>query len=267
MSLVTRLRHAIGGRRERTHKLEVEESKQRDALTWRRQRTEELRLEYRRDPTEENLAKYRKSRALAGQSAKEVRRRHTLTQKSRAKLRNWISALRKHTGTPGTKALRAANRMVGNVEAGYNDSAWLREMERTILTAGYGLDWMIPGQPYCGFGCIWSWLVGGGVKLPAGTVYTPNICAYAGQTIDGVRFTRVNPEQAAPGDLVVMDFSAGTGADHVGMARGPMVNGVIPTLDFNTSSGNVGSQSNGGGVYKRLRPSGFVLCVIHPEPV
>lgn len=205
-------------------------------------------------------------RRLAG-----MRRRRRRLATAIQKLRGTIARRRrKLAGTPGERALRAAGRMLGKTESppNSNDGPWLREMERDILAAGGDLDWMIPGQPYCGFGCIWAWLKGVGLKLPDGTVYTPNIPGYTGLTIaakDGRKYKLVSvaPENAKPGALVVMDFTGDRRADHVALARGPMKGGVIPTRDFNTSPGNSGSQANGGGVFDRLRYRSNVIHVLN----
>lgn len=156
----------------------------------------------------------------------------------------------------GQVAVKYALSMVGKVETGYNDAPWLRSMERDLLHAGYQLDWMIPGQPYCGFGVLWAWMKAG-KKLPAGAVYTPNICASSAYG------HKIPSTHAHPGALVVFDFNGG-GADHVALARGPARNGRIPTVEFNTSPGSGGSQANGGGVWKRERPTGLILCVRQP---
>lgn len=55
------------------------------------------------------------------------------------------------------------------------------------------------------------------------------------------------------GDLVVL-FGYGV---HVGMVD-YVKNGVVYTVEGNTSSGSAGSQSNGGGVYRRARPLSVV---------
>ena len=54
---------------------------------------------------------------------------------------------------------------------------------------------------------------------------------------------------ARAGDLVVV---GGYGV-HVEMLRGPVSSGEIPTFGGNTSPGAAGSQSNGGGAYRRVR--------------
>lgn len=173
---------------------------------------------------------------------------------------------------PGLLALAAAHRMVGKTETRYNDASWLQEMEGDLPHDR--LDWMIPGQSYCGFGVIWAYWEGAHLLLPDGTVYTPNVCPWGGTTRDTpisrgtgqgrVRFVRVSPENAKPGALVVMNFGSG-GAKHIALARSRMVKGVIPTREFNTTPGAGGNQANGGGCWDRDRARGLIMCTLNVE--
>jgi hypothetical protein len=45
---------------------------------------------------------------------------------------------------------------------------------------------------------------------------------------------------------------------------GPTVNGMVHTVEGNTSS-STGSQNNGGGVYERRRPVSDVAVIARPE--
>ena len=210
-------------------------------------------------------------RALAKQRAR-IRRYRALRaaiQKARGTIARRRKLIRTAGDPPGVLALRAARTMLGKTETGNNDAAWLRQIENDL--PHNRLDWMIPGNPYCGLGVIWSYWKGAGLELPDGTVYTPNILSYAGTVFtarDGRKYklVKVAPKQATKGAIVVVDFTPGTGADHVCLARGPMRNGVIATVEFNTSPGNGGSQANGGGVYERTRPRAFVLGVLNVVP-
>jgi hypothetical protein len=160
---------------------------------------------------------------------------------------------------PGERALAYLGRYVGKTErpAGSNDAPFLASWRLKLPT----LAWM-RGQPWCGFACIAAWQFGAGIRLPDGVVFTPNIVVWANR---GEHFTRVRPEDARPGDLVVFNFPGGsTTADHVGLARGPARGGVIPTREGNTSSNDGGSQANGGGVFDRARPVGLIAVVARP---
>ncbi|HYI79991.1 MAG TPA: hypothetical protein VEW67_03950 [Thermoleophilaceae bacterium] len=222
-------------------------------------------------PSQLDRRKATQRRALKKQSAR--RRKFHAIRVAIAKAAKNIATRRKliraAEAPPGQLALQAAGTMLGKTESN-NRAPWLQSMIDYVVKAGGALTWMV-GQPYCGLGVIWSYLKGAGLKLPDGTVYTPNILSYHGETFtakDGRRYVlrRVAPEQAHPGAIVVMDFTPGTGADHVALARGPMRGGVIPTREFNTSPSNGGSQANGGGVYDRTRPRAFVLGVLNVVP-
>jgi hypothetical protein len=160
----------------------------------------------------------------------------------------------------GVQALDYLGGYVGKTEspAGSNDAPFLALWRSKLPT----LAWM-KGQPWCGFACIAAWEFGAGVRLPDGVVFTPNIVAWANR---GEHFVKVDPGNARKGDLVVFNFPGGsTMADHVGLARGRAVNGVIPTREGNTSSSDSGSQSNGGGVFDRSRPVAQIAVVARPK--
>ena len=177
-------------------------------------------------------------------------------------LGTWITRRQKKLAVQG-RGGRAAAYMLGYVgktesPAGSNDAPFLAAWRAKLPS----LAWM-KGQPWCGFGCIAAWRFGAGVRLPDGVVYTPNIVAWAQR---GEHFTRVAPENARAGDLVVFNFVGGSSiADHVGLALGPARGGLIPTVEPNTSPSNGGHQSNGGGVWKRSRPVGLIAVVARPK--
>lgn len=61
-----------------------------------------------------------------------------------------------------------------------------------------------------------------------------------------------------PGDVVFFDFQRGPGlnpydTDHVGLLELVDSDGILWVLEGNTSRGNQGSQSDGGGVWRRAR--------------
>ena len=72
-------------------------------------------------------------------------------------------------------------------------------------------------------------------------------------------------QNAKPGDVVLFDWnpSAGDGPDHVGIVE-KNCGSYLQTIEGNTSSGNSGSQSNGGGVYRRTRAWSTVYMIIRP---
>lgn len=79
------------------------------------------------------------------------------------------------------------------------------------------------------------------------------------------KWQKITPANATTGDIVIFDFPGGYETDHVGFIRKPSdkKTHTIYTIEGNTSSG-AGSQSNGGGVYKRSRSFGTVHSIWRP---
>ncbi len=170
-------------------------------------------------------------------------------------------------GNVGAQALHAGAPYVGKRESGYNDSGWLRSVEAFLVNHGHGLSWMIPGQPYCGMGVIYEYQAGPGIFLPDNFVGTWNIARANGMVVKdkhGRRYKLVRTayENMKPGAIIVFDFGTGS-AHHTGLARGPAKGGSAPTREWNTSSGQGGSQANGDGVFDRWRGVGMMLCAFN----
>lgn len=108
-------------------------------------------------------------------------------------------------------------------------------------------------QPWCGVFC-WNMLDHAGVKdltsrmasvaLIEDDARTGRYCYSAWTT---------NPGAVHKGDLVVL-FGRGVHVELVLYVSG----GLVHTVGGNTSAGTTGSQSNGGGVYRRARPMSAV---------
>lgn len=113
-------------------------------------------------------------------------------------------------------------------------------------------DTYLVGRPWCG---VWvgAGLQAAGVERVDGriaSVYWIEMQAKGGNPPFTGWTTDVS--KARRGDLVVFHFGEGRGV-HVGMFRMRISGGRIVTDEGNTSSGNAGSQSNGGGSYRRIR--------------
>jgi lysozyme family protein len=69
---------------------------------------------------------------------------------------------------------------------------------------------------------------------------------------------------AQAGDIILFDWDNSGDCDHVGIVE---INkgSYVQTIEGNTSSGTSGSQSNGGGVYRRTRSWGVVRAIIRPN--
>lgn len=73
----------------------------------------------------------------------------------------------------------------------------------------------------------------------------------------------VSPGDALPGDVLCFDWDSDGVADHTGFLVAAYPD-YVATLEGNTSSGNAGSQSNGGGVYRRTRDWEDICAIIRP---
>ena len=72
-------------------------------------------------------------------------------------------------------------------------------------------------------------------------------------------------ENAQPGDLVMFDWQDDGVADHIGIVEENHADeGWMQTIEGNTSPGSGGSQSNGGGVYRRARNYSSIIGVARP---
>lgn len=111
-------------------------------------------------------------------------------------------------------------------------------------------DFHMDGQPWCGAFVGYALRHVGGITVPDGTVYTPNIVSYA-KTRQGGFASWESWTNRKPGDLILFKWPGVSRAvcDHVGI----LDTDGAHTIEGNTSSGNAGSQNNGGGVYRRDR--------------
>lgn len=67
-----------------------------------------------------------------------------------------------------------------------------------------------------------------------------------------------------PGDLVFMNFSNTTATQHIGIVE-CVKGGYVYTIEGNTSSGDAGSQSNGGMVARRQRAPKYIVGGYRPK--
>ena len=119
----------------------------------------------------------------------------------------------------------------------------------------------VSGVPYCAMFasyCLdWAGVTCAGMP----SAYCPDIVS-AGEDVGAT----VSCEDAEAGDLVLFDWGGDGLADHIGIVEeNHPSDGYMTTIEGNTSSGAGGSQSNGGGVYRRQRGYGSVRCVVRPD--
>lgn len=110
------------------------------------------------------------------------------------------------------------------------------------------------GVPFCAMFVSW-------VLHQCGVDFTYAYCPFI---LRDYRSQRVSVEDACPGDLVLYDWGADGMPDHVGIVE-KNLGDCIQSIEGNTSSGQAGSQSNGGGVYRRVRRYGVVCTIIRMD--
>ena len=125
----------------------------------------------------------------------------------------------------------------------------------------HGTYYGTSGVPFCAMFASWCLTDDDGASvIPGGDfAYVPygiNDARAAGQL--------VAPSNAAPGDLICFDWDGDGVADHVGLVEANY-GSWVQTIEGNTSSGAAGSQSNGGGVWRRTRDWDSVCAVIRPS--
>ena len=122
----------------------------------------------------------------------------------------------------------------------------IRTAQRHTAQGGSWLD----RTPWCGSWCYYA-MESAGVK-PMGSFMASVawIETYAKTREYCFRGWTTNRSLVRPGDLVIV---GGYGV-HVEMVRAkPLSDGGVPTYGGNTSAGAAGSQSNGGGAFRRVR--------------
>lgn len=116
------------------------------------------------------------------------------------------------------------------------------------------------GVPFCAMGASWV-LHQAGIEPPGGAF------AYVPAGINAARAKNrllADETDAQAGDLVCFDWDDDGISDHVGIVEFN-AGSYLQTIEFNTATGNGGSQGNGGGVYRRTRDWDSVTAVIRPD--
>ena len=124
--------------------------------------------------------------------------------------------------------------------------------------------WQRPG----GFAwCVWACFVALADKGSASAVaeieksnaaYTVTVLEDAQKGKNGLSIVTRNPRR---GDIVLFDLPAGDKVDHAGLLLSA-TKSTVTCIEGNTSSGSIGSQSNGGGCYRRTRPRSQVRAIV-----
>lgn len=123
----------------------------------------------------------------------------------------------------------------------------------------YGLD----GNPWCAMFVSWVYAQAGLTKSVAASTKKGFASCDAGLKWFTKRNQLVPIGQAQPGDIVFFQFDEDAQPDHVGIVvknKGKH----LYCIEGNTSPTRKGSQSNGGGVYRKKRPYSVVMAVARP---
>ena len=117
---------------------------------------------------------------------------------------------------------------------------------QTVTAAGG--SWL-HNQPWCGCWCFYALQTAKVRGIDSSLASVAQIEDNARKKAKCFKDWVTDGRRATAGDLVVV---GGYGV-HVEMLRGPVSSGEVPTYGGNTSPGRNGSQSNGGGAYRRVR--------------
>ena len=143
--------------------------------------------------------------------------------------------------------LTIARKELGNTEspAGSN---------RTKYGKWLGLD----GNPWCMMFIMWCFYMAG-VKLLKSTGSCGELMRAAQAA--GCWVTA----NFQPGDVVIFDFSGKQKTtQHCGIVEAVLPDYGVQSIEGNTSSGDSGSQDNGGGVYRRKRAQKYIIGAVRP---
>lgn len=145
-----------------------------------------------------------------------------------------------------TKVLNIARSQLGYREGRNNDNKYGR---------WYGLNHV----SYCDIWVTWVGVQAGAASIIGRFAYTPS---HANWFQARGRWGHT-PRRGA---IAFLDFPDSVHRiQHVGIVESVRRDGRVVTLEANTGSGNYGSQSNGGGVYRRVRSPHLIVGYGYPE--
>jgi hypothetical protein len=114
--------------------------------------------------------------------------------------------------------------------------------------------------PWCGTFC-WEAYLQGGFEIPK--EYKIH---YVPTTYYKAKIKKFTTKEPKLGDLIIFEFASDSDneIDHIGIFGEWIVKDVsFTTIEGNTSSSDKGSQSNGGGVFKKKREMKDVLAFVN----
>lgn len=116
------------------------------------------------------------------------------------------------------------------------------------------------GVPYCAMFASWVLDQAGVSCAGFPGAYCPDMLEAAQDAGATVRLA-----DAQPGDIIFYDWNGDGESDHVGIIVTNYGGTNFETIEGNTSGGSSGSQTNGGMVARRSRPSTYVCGIVRPR--
>ena len=136
-------------------------------------------------------------------------------------------------------------------EEGTKYGRWYANMSGEAWCAANGI-------PYCAM--FVSWCCSGSVDWDVLPSYN---CDQIRERARAAGYVLSNKYDARAGDIVLYDWNFNGSLDHVGIVE-ENCGDYLTTIEGNTSTGNAGSQGNGGVVARRTRSWKYVACVVRP---
>lgn len=120
----------------------------------------------------------------------------------------------------------------------------------------YGREVMGSAYPWCMAFVQWVFAQAG-VKIPRRT-------ASCGELMNAAKAAGCWVTSGfLPGDVVIYDFPGGAATDHCGIVEMELPDYGVQSIEGNTSQS--GSQSNGGQVCRKNRPSKYIVGAVRPK--
>lgn len=128
---------------------------------------------------------------------------------------------------------------------------WLNYQEKANNYNEFGKYFNMNNVAWCYLFVSYVLIVEAGIKISP--------CAYVPTGYNWYKKNKKLFSSPLPADLVFFDFNKDGIPEHIGICIKDNGDGTITTIEGNTSSGKVGSQDNGDGVYKRIRSKSLIL--------
>jgi peptidoglycan hydrolase-like protein with peptidoglycan-binding domain len=123
------------------------------------------------------------------------------------------------------------------------------------------------GWAWCGIFVWWAFKQAGVDLRKDASIANPQFTPWFWSEAKKAGWVVEADENIRPGDVLFFDFEPPfntAGIQHVGIATARPAHGYVSTIEGNTSSGNRGSQDNGGGVFARVRDLGWIVAAVRP---